>query len=68
MNNFEEYLQSIFTNDIVSFDSTNISDEKLVEIANKFSQRMATFVALTDYEKLVFDYVNVLLNQRGING
>lgn len=68
MNNFEEYLQSIFTNDIVSFDSTNISDEKLVEVANKFSQRMATFVALTDYEKLVFDYVNVLLNQRGING
>lgn len=68
MNNFEEYLQSIFTNDIVSFDSTNISDEKLVEVANKFSQRMATFIALTDYEKLVFDYVNVLLNQRGING
>lgn len=68
MNNFEEYLQSIFTNDIVSFDSTNISDEKLIEVANKFSQRIATFVALTDYEKLVFDYVNVLLNQRGING
>lgn len=68
MNNFEEYLQSIFTNDIVSFDSTNISDEKLVEVANKFSQRMATFIVLTDYEKLVFDYVNVLLNQRGING
>ena len=50
MNNFEEYLQSIFTHDIVGFDSTNISDEKLLEVANKFSQRIATFVALTDYE------------------
>ena len=46
MNNFEEYLQSIFTHDIVGFDSTNISDEKLIEVANKFSQRIATFVAL----------------------
>ena len=68
MNNFEEYLQSIFTHDIVGFDSANKSDEKLLEVANKFSQRIATFVALTDYEKLVFDYVNVLMSQRGING
>lgn len=68
MENFEEYLKSIFSDDITNFNTSEISNEELVLISQSFVKRMVNLIQLTEYEQLVFDKVNAELANRGING
>ena len=68
MENFEEYLKSIFSDDITNFNTKELSDEELVLISQSFVKRMVNLIQLSEYEQSVFDKVNAELADRGING
>lgn len=62
--NFEEYLQSIFNN----CNFNEISDGQLLEVYQKFNDRLVLLINLTEYEQHIFETVVQEIELRGLNG